>query len=151
MGANLNWFTECGAPDHHNACVKTFEWYFLEYVSKSLKIESSPPFVPLPPTCPGYIQVGPTAEQNKCIVQAESEIMRLERVCMGRKTQNNTPLCIWQQKRDFCRTKGDLKAQEFTQSCGYPVSIIRTMEMPSFECESCGQKLMDEIVQRTLS
>ena len=139
MGSHLQWFTECGSPEHHNSCVKTYDWYFTEYLSLSLKKKVEAPFVPLPPGCGGGEISGPTPEQQKCITRAENEIHRIEKRCMGRTSQMNTPLCVWYKKRDACRSKGDIKAQEYSQICGYPVIIYRTMDTAPYECESCGE------------
>lgn len=51
MGANLRWFTACGAPEHFNACLKTFSWYFVEFLSKSLRKDVPVPYAQVPEDC----------------------------------------------------------------------------------------------------
>ena len=52
MGANLRWFTACGAPEHFNACLKTFAWYFVEYLTNTQRQDIPVPYAALPEDCP---------------------------------------------------------------------------------------------------
>lgn len=52
MGENIRWFTACGPGDHFNSCIKTYSWFFLKYLTRTLKRFVQVPYVTLPSTCP---------------------------------------------------------------------------------------------------
>ena len=143
MGEKIRWFTACGAPEHYNACLKTFAWYFTEYLSQSLSKDVAVPYVDLPKSCPGGPEepTGPTETQKKCIATAQESLLKKENKCVNKSPASKTPLCVFYRQRDACRARIDKEAEALSRTCGYPVSLVRTADVAPKECEQCNEKM----------
>ena len=139
MGNGINWFTQCGAPEHYNKCVDSFYWYFSKNsISCKKNINTLIPYQELSEFCKSMNLKNKT--QQACIDMGQNTALTTELKCMKKVNKNNTPLCEFYKIRDLCRLEADKVAKEWSTTCSGEVTLIRTLDNAPSECAYCVEK-----------